>query len=137
MKCCFYFLGFWSKNKKRSVIMNSLSSRCIIIIIVIIIIVLVGSIIIPITILYSEKNNNKANTTTITSLSIGPTNLKSHAPSMSVICHPHPWMRFLHPWMRFVHPCMELLSVTFCSYKLPILAKITRKLCITKAKSDR
>ena len=32
-----------------------------------------GSITIPITILNSEKNENKANTTTITSFSIGPT----------------------------------------------------------------
>ena len=66
----------------------------------------------------------------------------------------HLWMRFLHPlmplpsvddihgwyfhpWMRFVHPCMELSFVTFWSHRLPIIGKITPKLCKTWAESDR
>ena len=53
--------------------MNSLSSKSMIIIIIIITVVIMGSITIPITILYSETYENKANTTTIASLSIGPT----------------------------------------------------------------
>ena len=59
----------------------------------------------------------------------------------------HPWMKpssmddihrwHFHPWMRFFHPCMECSSVTFCSHRLPILAKFTPKLCKTFTKFDR
>ena len=45
----------------------------------------------------------------------------------------HGW----HPWMRNVHPFMELSSVTFCSHRLPIFAKIPPKLCKTSATSDK
>ena len=87
------------------------------------------------------------------------TDLASLIKSMYIISHIHPWissmMRVLHPWMTFtdyasihvwgfsihvwlsfVHPCAELSSITFCSHRLPIVAKIASKLCETWAKSD-